>query len=66
MNDIEIESALRTYAVAYIRGYSEALDNNYPDVTRKIRELGFASSFFPSSRTRAGQRCRASRAIHTV
>jgi hypothetical protein len=47
MNDIEIESALRTYAVAYSRGYSEALDNNYPDVTRKIRELGFASSFFP-------------------
>jgi hypothetical protein len=47
MNDTEIESALRAYASAFIRGYSEALDNNYPDVTRKIRELGFASSFFP-------------------
>jgi hypothetical protein len=47
MNDTEIRSKIEGYATAFIRGYSEALDNNYPDATRKIREMGLGRAFFP-------------------
>lgn len=50
----EIESKLRAYATELIRGYSEALDKNYPAVTRKIREIGFGPSFFPLYRRELG------------
>jgi hypothetical protein len=43
----EIERKLIGYATEFIKGYSEALDNNYPDVTREIREIGLGNAFFP-------------------
>jgi hypothetical protein len=51
----EIESKLRAYATELIRGYSEALDKNYPAVTREIRKIGFGSSFFPLYRRELGK-----------
>jgi hypothetical protein len=43
----EIERKLIGYATEFIKGYSEALDNNYPDVTREIRGIGLGNAFFP-------------------
>jgi hypothetical protein len=52
---MEIESALEAYATAFIRGYSEALDKNYRDVTSKIQEMGLGSAFFPLYRREPGK-----------
>jgi hypothetical protein len=43
----EIESKLKAYATELIRGYSDALENNYSYPLQKIIELGFGPSFFP-------------------
>lgn len=51
----EIESKLKAYATELIRGYSEALENNYSYPLQKIIELGFGPSFFPLYRREPGK-----------
>jgi hypothetical protein len=45
--DEPAEPKLKEYAGSFIRGYSEALDKNFPDATRKMRQMGLAHAFFP-------------------
>jgi hypothetical protein len=55
MSDKEIESVLEAYATKFIKGYSDALDNNYRDVTKAIQEMGLGSVCFPLYRREPGK-----------
>jgi hypothetical protein len=55
MNDPDIEPKLQGYATEFIRGYSDALEKNYPDATRKIHDMGFGPVFFPLYRRELGK-----------
>jgi hypothetical protein len=62
----EIESKLKAYATELIRGYSDALENNYSYPQQKIIELGFGHSFFPLYRREPGKNVCARRTVHAI
>lgn len=43
----EARPLLLEYAVEFLKGYTEAIDTNYPDTKALISRAGFGDSFFP-------------------